>query len=163
MKKLFKENGQIARQFENYEIRPQQIEMSEAIETSLTARRHLIVEAGTGIGKTAGYIAPASVWAQKNGSSVWISTFTKNLQRQIDQELDHLYPDPAEKAAKVVIRKGRENYLCLLNFQDVAGGRSPSTGNRGSSPATLRKGPGLGLVARWARYTRDGDMVGGDF
>jgi ATP-dependent DNA helicase DinG len=127
----------------------------------------VLAEAGTGIGKTAGYIAPASVWAQKNGPSVWISTFTKNLQRQIDQELDHLYPDPAEKAAKVVIRKGRENYLCLLNFQDIAGGRARtgghSTGHRGGSPATLRTGPGLGLVARWARYSRDGDMVGGDF
>lgn len=92
--------------------------------TQVGAPNMVLAEAGTGIGKTAGYIAPASVWAQKNGPSVWISTFTKNLQRQIDQELDHLYPDPAEKAAKVVIRKGRENYLCLLNFQDVAGGKS---------------------------------------
>lgn len=135
--------------------------------TQVGAPNMVLAEAGTGIGKTAGYIAPASVWAQKNGPSVWISTFTKNLQRQIDQELDHLYPDPAEKAAKVVIRKGRENYLCLLNFQDVTGGTKPtggpSSGHRGGRPAMLRTGPGLGLVARWARYTRDGDMVGGDF
>jgi ATP-dependent DNA helicase DinG len=122
----------------------------------------VLAEAGTGIGKTAGYIAPASVWAQKNGPSVWISTYTKNLQRQIDQELTFLYPDPAEKAAKVVIRKGRENYLCLLNLQEAATGGS-ATGNRGARPSTLRKGPGLGLIARWARYSRDGDMVGGDF
>lgn len=136
--------------------------------TQVGAPNMVLAEAGTGIGKTAGYIAPASVWAQKNGPSVWISTYTKNLQRQIDQELDHLYPDPAEKAAKVVIRKGRENYLCLLNFQEAASGgaggqRGGGGGHRGGSPATLRTGPGLGLVARWARYSRDGDMVGGDF
>ena len=50
---------------------------------------------------------------------VWISTFTRNLQRQIDYELNRLHPDPAVKHRKVVIRKGRENYLCLLNYEDA--------------------------------------------
>ena len=73
----------------------------------------IIAEAGTGVGKTLGYIAPASVWAEKNEAPVWISTFTRNLQRQLDRELDKLYPDPATKALRAVIRKGRENYMCL--------------------------------------------------
>ncbi|PKQ07850.1 MAG: ATP-dependent DNA helicase, partial [Alphaproteobacteria bacterium HGW-Alphaproteobacteria-11] len=112
----------------------------------------VIAEAGTGIGKTIGYIAPASLWATRNKGTVWISTYTKNLQRQLDQELSRLYPDPAEKAEKSVIRKGRENYLCLLNFAELADRASLS----GSATA-------IGLVARWAKASRDGDMVGGDF
>jgi ATP-dependent DNA helicase DinG len=112
----------------------------------------VIAEAGTGIGKTIGYIAPASLWATRNKGTVWISTYTKNLQRQLDQELSRLYPDPAEKAEKTVIRKGRENYLCLLNFAELADRAALSGG------ATV-----IGLVARWAKASRDGDMVGGDF
>lgn len=112
----------------------------------------VIAEAGTGIGKTLGYIAPASLWAQRNKGTVWLSTYTKNLQRQLDQELTRLYPDPAEKAEKAVIRKGRENYLCLLNFAEIAD-RAVLSG----------AAVGIGLVARWARASRDGDMVGGDF
>lgn len=112
----------------------------------------VIAEAGTGIGKTLGYIAPASLWAERNKGTVWLSTYTKNLQRQLDQELTRLYPDPAEKAEKAVIRKGRENYLCLLNFAETAD-RAALSGNAVA----------IGLVARWARASRDGDMVGGDF
>ncbi|MEP4190996.1 MAG: ATP-dependent DNA helicase, partial [Sneathiella sp.] len=112
----------------------------------------VLAEAGTGTGKTLGYIAPASVWAEKNGGSVWVSTYTKNLQRQIDDELDRLYPDPAIKASKAVVRKGRENYLCLLNYEEALQGGAA-------------RGPDLivlGMMARWILNTRDGDM-GGDF
>ncbi|MEI9930926.1 MAG: hypothetical protein WDM89_10345 [Rhizomicrobium sp.] len=63
---------------------------------------------------------PASVWAEKNGPGLWISTYTRNLQRQIMQEIARLYPDPAERNDKAVVRKGRENYLCLLNFEEAA-------------------------------------------
>ncbi len=121
----------------------------------------VLAEAGTGTGKTLGYIAPASLWAERNDGAVWLSTYTKNLQRQLDQELTRLYPDPAEKAEKVVLRKGRENYLCLLNYEEAVGRAAPSAtlagagGNRTLIP--------LGLIARWIRASRDGDMVGGDF
>lgn len=113
----------------------------------------VLSEAGTGIGKTLGYIAPASIWAEKNGGTVWLSTYTKNLQRQLDRELDRLYPSPADKAAKVVVRKGRENYICLLNLDDA------------SQSAAARPNDiiALGLVARWVQATRDGDIAGGDF
>src|SRR4029079_3251582 len=79
----------------------------------------VLAEAGTGTGKTLGYVAPASLWAERNGAPVWIATFTRNLQRQVDNELDRLPRDSAEKRRRVVIRKGRENYLCLLNFQEA--------------------------------------------
>ncbi len=142
------------------EDRPQQVEYASAAASAFRPRdradepHFVLAEAGTGVGKTLGYLAPASVWAEKNGAGVWISTYTRNLQRQLDGELDRVYPDPGEKARKVVIRKGRENYFCLLNF-DEAITRLPT---QGGADAVA-----LGLMARWALATRDGDMVGGDF
>ena len=113
----------------------------------------VLAEAGTGVGKTQGYIAAASVWADKNEAAVWLATYTRNLQHQIDTELDQLYPAAAEKARRVVVRKGRENYLCLLNFEEAV--------------RTIQADPAgavrLGLMARWVERSRDGDMVGGDF
>ncbi len=144
---------------DNSESRPQQSDFSALTSHAFLPRAQVdapnivLAEAGTGTGKTLGYIAPASVWAEKNGAAVWISTFTKNLQRQIDDELNRLYPDPAEKAEKAVIRKGRENYLCLLNFEEALQG----------GVAAKQDQIVLGLVARWIEATRDGDMVGGDF
>ncbi|MBO22956.1 MAG: helicase [Rhodospirillaceae bacterium] len=113
----------------------------------------VLAEAGTGTGKTLGYIAPASLWSEKNAGPVWISTYTRNLQQQIDQELDSLYPDPEEKARRVVIRKGRENYLCLLNLEDAVGR---------FTTLQRRNALGVALTARWVQATRDGDL-GGDF
>ena len=146
------------------EDRPGQRDYAARVSQSLTPRRRskapnlVLAEAGTGVGKTLGYIAPASLWAERNGGAVWLSTFTKNLQRQIDQELDRLYPEPDDKAQKAVIRKGRENYLCLLNFRDAVDRATLAAGPAGPADTIA-----LGLVARWARFSRDGDMVGGDF
>ena len=142
------------------EARPEQADYAAQVSAAFLPRdragepRLVLAEAGTGVGKTLGYLAPASVWAEKNKGPVWISTYTRNLQRQLDAELDRLYPDRAVKEKKVVVRKGRENYLCLLNF-DEAVGRVP-TGGAADVVA-------LGLMARWAGVSRDGDMVGGDF
>jgi ATP-dependent DNA helicase DinG len=83
----------------------------------------LLAEAGTGLGKTLGYLAPAYLWARKNNAPVWVSTYTKNLQRQLDQETARLVADPSERRERIVIRKGRENYACLLNMQEVFGAR----------------------------------------
>lgn len=143
------------------EPRPQQMQYAAHAAAAFQPRdrrgapRVVLAEAGTGIGKTLGYIAPASVWTQKNKGPVWISTYTRNLQRQLDHELDRLYPDLREKTRKVVVRKGRENTLCLLNYAEAVA-RLPA---RGGDLAAIA----LGLVARWAAATRDGDMVGGDF
>lgn len=115
----------------------------------------VLAEAGTGVGKTLGYLAPSSVWAEKNKGAVWVSTYTKNLQRQINQELDKLYPDPDLKDIHVAMRKGRENYLCLLNFEDAANG------------AALARYPeyaiAAGIMARWIAASKDGDLSGADF
>ncbi len=105
-----------------------------------------------GIGKTLGYLAPASEWAARSGGTVWVSTFTKNLQRQLRAESKRAWPERrADGTQPVVVRKGRENYLCLLNLEDALQGGF--TGR----PAVLAH-----LVARWAAFSRDGDMIGGD-
>jgi ATP-dependent DNA helicase DinG len=143
---------------EDAEQRPQQSDFASAASAAFMPREApgapqvVLAEAGTGTGKTLGYIAPASLWAERNGAPVWLATFTRNLQRQIDQELARLYPDPAERRRRVVVRKGRENYLCLLNLEELLGNaRQPEW----AVP--------LALVARWALATRDGDLLGGDF
>ncbi|TCD04967.1 ATP-dependent DNA helicase [Erythrobacteraceae bacterium CFH 75059] len=117
------------------------------------AEPHLVLaQAGTGTGKTLGYLAPASLWAQRSGGTVWVSTYTKNLQRQLRAEAARAWPERrADGVRPVVVRKGRENYLCLLNLEDAL------QGGFGGRAAILAQ-----LVARWARYTRDGDMIGGD-
>ncbi len=141
------------------EQRPSQADYASAASAAFLPReaagepRFVMAEAGTGVGKTMGYLAPASVWAEKNEAPVWVSTYTRNLQHQIDQELDRLFPDPAVKANRVVIRKGRENYLCLLNMEDAAKGVS----------VRRRDAIALGLMARWAARSRDGSLTGGDF
>ena len=140
------------------EARPTQGDYASAASQAFAPREQedkpnvVLVEAGTGVGKTLGYVAPASLWAEKNGAPVWIATYTRNLQRQIDNELDRLHRDSAEKRRRVVIRKGRENYLCLLNFQEAVQ-------RSGLQPENA---VGLGLLARWALASRDGDMIGGD-
>jgi len=111
----------------------------------------LLAEAGTGIGKTLGYLAPASLWATAADGTVWISTFTKALQRQLVREAKRLYPDHETFKSKVVVRKGRENYLCLLNLEDALQG-----GFAGRAAILAH------LVARWAAYSHDGDVIGGD-
>ena len=111
----------------------------------------VLAEAGTGVGKTLGYLAAASLWAEANEEPVWISTLTKNLQHQIDGELDRLYPNADDKRRNVAVRKGRENYLCLLNLEEAVGRRT-----------LPGEGVALGLIARWIGATRDGDMQGGD-
>jgi ATP-dependent DNA helicase DinG len=142
------------------EPRPQQADYAAAVTAAFAARDQpdqphaVLAEAGTGVGKTLGYIAPASLWAEKNRGSVWISTYTRNLQTQIAAELDRLYPEPEEKRRRVVVRKGRENFLCLLNYEEAVGA------------ALMRRGRSaghLGLIARWIVATEAGDLVAGDF
>ncbi len=141
------------------ERRPQQAEYATAATAAFVPRERegephvVLAEAGTGVGKTLGYLAPATLWAERNGGAVWVSTYTRNLQRQIDDELNRLHADPILKARRVVVRKGRENYLCLLNLEEAV------SGARGRPADAIP----LGLMARWAAASRDGDMVGGDF
>lgn len=139
------------------EPRPGQRAYAAAASAAFLPRRHrdqpnmLLAEAGTGIGKTLGYLAPASLWAGQAQGTVWVSTYTKALQRQLDRESLRLFPDPTIAAKRVVVRKGRENYLCLLNLEDALQG-----GFTGRAAILAQ------LVARWAAFSKDGDMVGGD-
>ncbi len=140
------------------EDRPAQGDFASAVARGFRPRDRfgapniVLAEAGTGVGKTLGYLAPAAVWSDLNSGAVWVSTYTRNLQHQIDAELDRLYPDAETKARKAVLRKGRENYLCLLNFEELV----HSTGPRPVEAITA------GLMARWIAATRDGDLTGGD-
>jgi ATP-dependent DNA helicase DinG len=139
------------------EPREGQKAMAEAVTQVFAPKRAkdspnlLLAEAGTGIGKTLAYLAPAALWAERSGGTVWVSTFTKALQRQLDGESPKLFGDAEERARKIVVRKGRENYLCLLNLEDALQGAFAGRA------AILAQ-----LVGRWAAYTKDGDMVGGD-
>ncbi len=139
------------------EPREGQRKMAEAVTSVFAPKRAkdspnmLLAEAGTGIGKTLAYLAPAALWAEASAGTVWVSTFTKALQRQLDGEGPKLFADPEERKRKIVIRKGRENYLCLLNLEDALQGAFAGRA------AILAQ-----LVGRWAAYTKDGDMVGGD-
>ena len=112
----------------------------------------LLAEAGTGTGKTLGYLAPASLWADANKASVWVSTYTRTLQHQIADELSRLYDRSKTAEKRVVIRKGRENYLCLLNLEEALS-RLPG------QPADA---VALGLMARWASASPD-DLTGASF
>ena len=147
-----------AARIDHPEPRPQQADFASAVTAAFAPRNDdespnaVIAEAGTGVGKTLGYLSVATLWAERNRAPVWISTYTRNLQHQIDSELDSLY-EPDEKLTKVVIRKGRENYLCLLNYAETVRG----AGVRPQSAAAL------GLMARWIAATRDGDLTGSDF
>ena len=139
------------------EVRPGQRLYAEAAASAFAPRTMrdspnlVLAEAGTGIGKTLGYLAPASLWAEQADGAVWISTFTKALQRQLGHEGERLIADPEERKRRIVTRKGRENYLCLLNLEDAL------QGGFAGRAAVLAQ-----LVARWAAYSADGDMVGGD-
>ena len=121
------------------EARPTQSDYASAASEAFAPREEegkphvVLVEAGTGVGKTLGYVAPASLWAEKNGAPVWISTYTRNLQRQIDNELDRLHRDSAEKRRRVVIRKGREKLSLPAELPGGGDAHRPGAGERGRS------------------------------
>lgn len=143
----------------NAENRTEQIEYAKSVSKIFNPREEkgfpntVLAQAGTGIGKTLGYLSPVNVWGNINSGSIFISTYTKNLQKQLDEELNKVYDNPQVKQRNVVVRKGRENYICLLNYAEAVGKISNSKGD-----AVF-----LGLIARWLSKTKTGDMNGGDF
>jgi ATP-dependent DNA helicase DinG len=113
MQEVFGPEGLIAKTHPEYEHRPGQINMAEAVLRAFEQRRHLIVEAGTGTGKTLAYLVPAIAAACGSGARIVISTGTKNLQEQLmDKDIPFLQETlPAKFRAAVM--KGRNNYACL--------------------------------------------------
>jgi ATP-dependent DNA helicase DinG len=113
MQSIFGPDGLIAKAHPEYEHRPGQIDMAEAVLRAFEQKQHLIVEAGTGTGKTLAYLVPAIAAACGSGARIVISTGTKNLQEQLmDKDIPFLQEIlPAKFRAAVM--KGRNNYACL--------------------------------------------------
>ncbi len=100
--------------FASFEYREEQVKFALEVEKALDQAQHLIVEAGTGVGKSIGYLIPAASRAFKDEESVIISTYTKVLQEQIvNSDYPRLVELIEEEIPQPVILKGRENYLCL--------------------------------------------------
>ena len=117
--KIFGETGIIAQAMRvAYEHRPQQVEMAGAVEKALGAKTHLIVEAGTGVGKSLAYLVPAILWARDENQRVVVATYTKALQQQlVDKDLPFLKKVLGDFRYALCV--GGENYLCLRRFDQL--------------------------------------------
>src|SRR2546421_2082797 len=146
---FFSPNGLLAKA-KNFERRLQQQQMAVAIARALEEERHLVVEAGTGVGKSLAYLVPATLFALEQKKKAIISTHTINLQEQL------LYKDipilkkilPVEFDAALM--KGRQNYLCPRRLERAL-----------QSSKELFTGPEeneLTRIAEWASTTRDGSL-----
>lgn len=107
------ENGPIARELNSYEERIQQIEMTKAVEEAIQEEEHLIVEAGTGIGKSLAYLIPFIYWAVEEKNRILISTYTKTLQEQLIKRDLPFIKDTLKIDFDFALVVGEENYLCL--------------------------------------------------
>src|SRR5438477_5511242 len=146
---IFSEKGQLSKA-KNFEFRPPQQEMAMAVARVLEEERHLVVEAGTGVGKSLAYLAPAILFAVEQHKKPIVSNHTINVQEQL------LYKDipilkkilPVEFEAALM--KGRQNYLCPRRLERAL-----------QSSKELFTGPEdneLNRIAEWASKTRDGSL-----
>jgi DNA polymerase-3 subunit epsilon/ATP-dependent DNA helicase DinG len=111
--------GPFSKHFPNYEYRPEQIEMLRAVATALSTGQHLMVEAGTGVGKSFAYLVPAALFAVQNNTRLVVSTNTINLQ---DQLIKKDIPDLRTALGidlRSAVLKGRSNYLCPRRFENL--------------------------------------------
>ncbi len=136
-----------------YEERPGQIEMAGAIATAFNRREHVMVEAGTGVGKSLAYLVPAIRWAWTNDTPVVVSTATRNLQGQLmssDIPRAVAILGEAAKDFKVALLKGRGNYLCLQAVSEYfsAGYWTLPAAEQAVMPAFIQ----------WILSTPDGDL-----
>lgn len=118
IEEVFCEDGLFADRFTNFEYRQGQLKMAERVREVFEEEKHLLVEAGTGIGKSFAYLVPALDFSRKGKSRVVVSTNTKNLQEQLFYKdlptLKEILPIPF----KAVLIKGRENYICERRWQE---------------------------------------------
>ena len=149
-RKILGPSGAIARLLPNFESRPEQLEMADAVENALAEGRHLMVEAGTGVGKSFAYLVPAiqAACAQKDYRVV-ISTHTISLQEQIIHKdipfLQSVMPEPFE----AVLVKGRANYVSKRRLQVARERGSMLLTDTGALDE-------LDELARWAKKSTDG-------
>ncbi len=138
--------GQVSRAHPQYEFRPGQIRMAQAVAKAISDRHHLCVEAGTGTGKTLAYLLP-SIGSSKR---VIISTGTKNLQEQIFFKDIPFLEKALGRKLSVCYVKGRSNYLCLKKLDEIGGERYLFSKHDPEYLETIRK---------WVRKTETGDRA----
>src|SRR5436190_6658199 len=146
-------DGAIARRMaDRYEHRPQQLEMAAAVERAFEDGQHLLVEAGTGVGKSFAYLLPAIDFAVKHKKRIVISTHTISLQEQlIDKDIpliQSVYPDEFT----AVLVKGRSNYLCQRRLQQARGRQNYLFDEQ-------RQLESLWTIEDWATHTTDGSLA----
>jgi len=105
-------DGPIAHALDGYESRPQQIEMGQRVADAMGDAKHLIIEAGTGVGKSFAYLTAAILHAKKHGQKVVISTYTISLQEQLIRKDIPFLKEVSGIDFSAVLVKGRQNYLC---------------------------------------------------
>ncbi len=116
LERELREGGLVARTLDTYEERPQQLEMLHAVTDAFNHERHLVVEAGTGTGKSLAYLLPALAFAAANNRRVVVSTNTINLQDQLYQKDVPGLIAAMDYRVRAMVLKGRTNYLCLQRW-----------------------------------------------
>jgi len=156
---IFGQGGPLERALPDFRVRREQLRMAERVAGALGAGETLVVEAGTGTGKTFAYLVPAIL----SGTRVLISTGTRTLQDQLYSKDLPLVSAALGRPARVALLKGRANYLCRYRLAAVegAGEQLAMIGGEAGSPRASRAM--LTRIARWARTTKSGDLaeVGG--
>lgn len=149
-------DGAIARRLASYEARDEQLKMADAVARAIEGKRHLMVEAGTGVGKSFGYLVPAILAAAETGRKVVVSTHTISLQEQLLQkDLPFLRAVMPQEFTAVLV-KGRSNYVSLRRL-DVAVGRA------GGLLQKQEELDQLGALRIWGGRTEDGSRADLDF
>jgi len=146
--------GNLRNAISNFEERPQQEKMAQLIANAFNNREFLVVEAGTGTGKSMAYLFPAVAWAVKNRENnerVLISTNTKNLQEQLFfKDIPTTYATSSKKF-KAVLVKGKSNYLCLDRWKSTLVDMDQRLSNQERTRI-------LPLIL-WAEQTQTGDIA----
>src|ERR1700730_964868 len=145
-KDVFSQNGPLARALPGYAYRPEQAAMAKAVGAALARLEPLIVEAGTGTGKTFAYLIPALL----SGRSVIISTGTRTLQDQLFRRDVPMLAKALGLPVKIALLKGRTNYLCRHRLE-LATQQGSLLGERGVARTLAR-------ISRWAATTKAGDL-----
>ncbi|HEY4445456.1 MAG TPA: ATP-dependent DNA helicase [Steroidobacteraceae bacterium] len=145
---VFNLGGPLARTLPGYAYRPEQAAMAKAVGLSLARLEPLIVEAGTGTGKTFAYLVPALL----SGRSVIISTGTRTLQDQLFRRDVPLLAKALGLPVKIALLKGRTNYLCRHRLELATQQGSLLAGERGAARTLAR-------ISRWAATTKAGDLA----
>ncbi len=146
---MFGEGGLMA-QAKNFEYRPEQQEMAVAVATALSEQRHLVVEAGTGVGKSLAYLVPAVMWAHEQKKKAVISTYTINLQEQLAFKDIPIVQKLVPFEFEAMLWKGRANYLCPMRLERAIA----HAGELFTSPERSE----LDRIREWAETTKDGTL-----